>query len=447
MALLTDAAYAFAAGVTMPIWLARLAATGKLRTDWPARFGRTQHWPRRPGRTRILLHAVSVGEVAAIRHLVAALEADPSCPELAISVTTDTGIARARALFGARHRVVRYPFDFGGAVRRFLRAIDPDAVALTELEVWPNFVSACRRRGIPVAVVNGRLSDRSFGRYRLARPFLRSTFKALSLAAVQSEPYAERFRAMGVHGERVRVEGTMKWDTAEIADSVAGADALAEAMGIDRSKPLVVAGSTAPGEEGAILAALPPGVQLLCAPRKPEWFDRAARALPGCVRRRSGGGGGGNASSGLFLLDSMGELRQAYALADVIVVGRTFGIGRRYGGSDMMEPVALGKATIVGPDTANFADTTDRLLAARALVRSSAEELGARLSALLADPNERSAMAARGRDVIRREQGASARTAELLLALAVRGHEHRDLAGASRAPRAVPVDVGERAHA
>jgi len=414
MSLLTDAAYAIAAGVTLPVWLVRMAATGKLRTDWAGRFGAVQEWSRQSDRPRILIHTVSVGETNAVRHLVSAIERDEASPEIAISVTTDTGIARARAIYGKRHRVVRYPFDFGRAVRRFLDGVQPDIVALTELEVWPNFVAECARRRIPVAVINGRLSDRSQGRYRIARPWLASSFKSLALVAAQSERYAARFRHMGVPADRVRVEGTMKWDTAEIANTVPGADALAEHFGIDRTKPLVVAGSTAPGEEAMLLRSLPPGVQLLTVPRKPEWFDQAARALPGCVRRSSGGGSRRN---GLFLLDAMGELRQAYALADLVVVGRTFAIGKRYGGSDMIEPVALGKATIIGPDVGNFSDTVETLRSAQAIEQCTAEALPASMARLLGDPAARRAMAERGREIIAREQGASARTAALLMEL------------------------------
>lgn len=429
MSFLTDVAYAIAAGVMLPYWFVRLLATGKLRTDWQARFGRVTPWPRQSGRPRILVHAVSVGETNAIRHLIAALERDPAQPELAVSVSTDTGIARAKSIYGDRHRVVRYPFDVGRAVRRFLDGVQPDLVALTELEVWPNFVAECARRNIPVVIINGRLSDRSEGRYRLARPFLKQSFQSLALVAAQSAIYAARFRWMGVPTDRVRVEGTMKWDTAEIADAVPGADALADAMGIDRARPLVVAGSTAPGEEALLRRSLPEGVQLLVVPRKPEWFDQAARALPGCTRRsavsvsdgaaRQGDSGSRGASRGsdLFLLDAMGQLRQAYALADVVVIGRTFEIGKRYGGSDMMEPVALGKATIVGPDVSNFRETVELLRAADAIVQCAASELGVAMSRLLTDPASRGAMAERGRMVIRREQGASARTAALLIGL------------------------------
>ena len=166
-------------------------------------------------------------------------------------------------------------------------------------------MQACTARHIPVCVVNGRLSARSFKRYRLARGVLRPMFAQVHQVAAQTQDYADRFVAMGVPADRVSVTGTMKWDTAQVADAVEGAAQLAADMGIDLSRPLVVAGSTAPGEEALLHGAVPEGVQLLCAPRKPEWFDASAAALPGCARRSRGESG---SQTGRFLLDTIGEL-------------------------------------------------------------------------------------------------------------------------------------------
>ena len=397
---LIDAIYLVVAVVTSPVWLVRMVRTGKIRTDWSGRFGRVPPLaPLRPGRPRVLLHAVSVGEVNAIRRLVGALAREPDASEVVIATTTNTGFARAHDLFGETHAVVRYPLDFSGAVRRFLDAVAPDVIGLVELEVWPNFVAAACRRSIPVCVVNGRLTDRSHRRYRLIAGLLRPTFGRLGAVAAQNEAYAERFRDLGAR--HVQVTGTMKWDTAEVADQVQGADTLASEMGIDRERPLVVAGSTARGEHELLLKCVPDGVQLLCAPRRPEWFDQAAAALNGCARRSRGDR---DSSSGRFLLDTIGELRKAYALADVVVVGRSFG---SLHGSDMMEPVALGKATVVGPAVEDFADTVDALLVGGGLVQTDEHGLGDELQRLLDDPAERARMAEAGRTVIRARQGAT----------------------------------------
>ena len=401
-----DLCYAIAAIVTSPVWLVRMWRTGKIRTDWTARLGRGESVAR-TGRPRILLHAVSVGEVNAIRLLVRRLEDDPMRPEVFVATTTDTGFARASELFPGR--TVRYPFDFSSAVGRLFDRLRPDVVGLVELEVWPNFTAECRRRGIAVAVVNGRLSERSFGRYRKVRALVAPSFRRLAASGVQTDDYAARFRALGAG--RVEPLGTMKWDTAEIADSVAGADDLARELGIDRSRPLVVAGSTAPGEPELLGAALPEGVQLLVAPRKPEWFEAAAAALPGCVRRTERRAG---SATGRFVLDTIGELRKAYALADVVVVGRSFG---DLHGSDMSEPIALGKATLIGPRSGDFAEQMAALRKGGGIVETSRESLRGDLARLLGDTSARRGLADRGRAIIRDRQGATERYARLLLSL------------------------------
>jgi 3-deoxy-D-manno-octulosonic-acid transferase len=414
-----DPIYALLAAVTAP-WWAR-----KARSGWAERFGRIPPVADRggAGRPRILLHTVSVGETSAIRELVPLLTPHA---QVIISAATDTGLKRATDLYGAVCDVVRYPLDASWAVRRFLDATRPDAVALVELELWPNFVSQCRRRRIPTCVINGRLSARSFRGYRRLRPFFRSVFASLEFAAVQDEAYAGRFVAMGVPPQRCRVTGSMKWDTARIEESAPGAEELARDLGIDRSRDsdLVVAGSTAEGEEALLHKSCPGDIQLLCAPRKPERFDAAASALPGCIRRSERkGGGGSNAVARVaprptrFLLDTIGELRKAYALADVVVIGRTFGGPGGEGGSDPIEPIGLGKATVVGPAVANFASVVETFEKAGALVRATPESLEQTLRELLADPDRCEDIARRGRECIVAHQGASRRHAEMVLTL------------------------------
>jgi 3-deoxy-D-manno-octulosonic-acid transferase len=417
---LMDFLYLIAAILTLPVWLYRLVRTGKIRTDWPARMGKTQPLPTST-RPRILLHAVSVGEVNAIRMLVDQLASANEMPEIVIAATTDTGIARARELWGQRFRVVRYPFDFSPFVNRFLRALVPDLVVLVELEVWPNFVAACSKRRIPIVVVNGRLTERSFRRYRRIQSMVRPMFRRLTVVAAQNTMYANHFVALGADASAMHITGTMKWDTAQIAEQVPGAEELAREMGIDRNKPLVVAGSTALDEHRLIHNAIPPGVQLLCAPRKPEWFDQAAIDLPNCVRRSHVKNGQSPTATDRFLLDTIGELRKAYALADVVVIGRSFG---GLHGSDMMEPVALGKPTIVGPAVADFQDTVDALLAGGALVQTTAEQLPRTLCELLQNPVSRSERARNGRQVIQAQQGATQKNARIILNVLEQSRKH-----------------------
>lgn len=418
-----DALYFLAAILGAPLW------SRKARGDWPGRFGRTPPLPgATEGRPRVLLHAVSVGEVNTLRALVPLLT--PTV-EVVISVGTDTGISRARELFesvsqpqDARCRVVRYPLDFSRSVHRFLNAVRPDAVTLVELELWPNFIRECNRRSIPAAVINGRLSARSFRGYRRLRPFLRSTFASLRFAAVQDEAYAARFREMGVPTDRCIVTGSMKWDSASPTDSVPGADALAAELGIDRARPLIVAGSTAPlprgsgfsCEEGLLhnaVRSLGSEVQLLCAPRRPEHFDAAAAALPGCTRRSAKTPAPPGTTR--FLLDTIGDLRTAYSLADVVVVGRSFG---DLHGSDPIEPVALGKPTLIGPRYSDFESIVAAMEGCGALGVVSADELAVRLRYLLQDAAARGEMGARGRECIQRNQGATKKHAALILNVA-----------------------------
>lgn len=410
-----DLLYIPLAAATAP-WWAR-----KARSGWGERFGRIDVLPeKRPGMPRVLLHAVSVGEVSTLRGLVPMLcEAGV---EVVVSASTDTGLARARALYGTMPGVfvVRYALDFSPAVDRFLSAVRPDAVALVELEVWPNFIRACEARAVPVLVINGRLSARSFKGYSRLRRFFAGTFSRLSLACVQDADYAARFEHMGVERSRVRITGSMKWDATPIVppgEHVPGANDLAAALGIDRSRPLIVAGSTAPTpgscEEALLHAACPPGVQLLCAPRKPEHYDTAFAALGGPARcaRRSTGTRATNADR--FLLDTIGELRLAYALADVVVVGRTFG---DLGGSDPIEPISLSRPTIVGPAVSNFESVVRAFKDAGAIQQCSAADLPATISALLSDRDRAARLVDSGLACIRAQQGATRRHADAILA-------------------------------
>lgn len=402
---LLDLLYLPLALVTAPWW------AGKKRTGWGERFGRIVP-PPPATRQRVLLHAVSVGEVSALRQLVPLLT---ERFDVVVSATTDTGLARARALFQGTAHVVRYPLDFSWCVTRFLNAVRPDAVALVELEVWPNFVRACTRRDLPVAIINGRLSERSFRGYRRLGGFFRRLLAHVSVVACQDEDYAARFRALGAR--RVEITGSMKWDaTTVVREPVEGAGALAARLGIDLNKPLIVAGSTGPGEEALLHQACPASVQLLCAPRKPERFDAAAAALPGCVRlSRVPPGETPPGGATRFLLDTIGDLRKAYSLATVVVVGRSF-MGDLYG-SDPIEPIALGRPTVIGPFVADFARIVSAFAAAGGIVQTSPDALGPDLARLLADAPARARLIERGIQCIASHQGASARHGAILASL------------------------------
>lgn len=397
-----DAAYLLAAGAASP-GLAR-----KARSGWPERLGIVvEPRPRATDRKRVLLHAVSVGEVNALRTLVPILA---QRAQVVVCASTDTGLARAKELFAGVAEVGRMPMDFSWGVERFLRRVRPDAVGLVELEVWPNLLQACRRRDIPVCIINGRLSERSFEGYHRARALVGGLFESLTLVAAQDETYAKRFRAMGAR--RVIVTGSMKWDAANLASDPGRADELAQAMGIDRTRPLIVAGSTGPGEEELLCQACPAGVQLLCAPRKPERFDGAALVMGDCVRRSTGEK---RVGSTRFLLDTIGELRSAYQLADLVVMGRSFG---EQFGSDPTEPAALGRATLIGPSVGDFTEIVATLERAGGLARSTRRSLAADLERLIRDDDNRAKLGRSALACVKTQRGASARHAEILTALA-----------------------------
>ena len=408
-AILIDCLYAIAAIVSSPVWLTSMIATGKIRTDWRGRFGHTPPLPPKVDRPRILFHAVSVGEVNAIRKLVEVISSDF---DIVIASTTNTGFRRAVELYGSKYSVVRYPFDFSWMVRRFLKSINPDMVALVELELWPNFIRRCSRIPIPVVIVNGRLSQRSFHGYIRIRPFITRMFHAVTAVAAQDDAIANRFRQLGVQPNHLQVIPSMKWDNAIIQDSIDESEELAQSFGLDLSQPIIVAGSTAEDEELLLNEVIPQEIQLIVAPRKPERFDQAEAALPGCVRRsvcKQYPNPAGSTTR--FLLDTIGELKAAYALADIVIVGRSF--GNLYG-SDMIEPIALGKPTIIGPRTSDFQSIMHAFLRGQGILQITREELPRTITQLLHDERKRKQLANNGRRVIRDHQGAVNRHATLI---------------------------------
>lgn len=430
---LLDAAYAAGLLVASPVLAYRLARTGKWRSDWRGKLGHAPELPVDP-RPTVLLHGVSVGEVAAAEPLVQTL-GGPSgkgpC-RVVVSTTTNTGFRRAEALYGAHYHVVRFPLDFSRSVARFLDRVRPDVVALLELEVWPNFTRLCQDRGIPVVVVNGRLSQGSFAGYRRMKPFLGASFRRLARVAAQTREYAERFQAMGVPPERITVTDSMKWEAPLPAGVREAGARLGREMGVDPDRPLVVAVSTGPGEEEQLVRGRPEGVQLLVVPRKPERFEEVAR-LGDWVRRSKGGDSGSapasapssavppdpalpSSASGppssapaLFLVDTMGEAEAATALGDVVVVGRSF---NGMGGSNPVPPALLGKPVVLGPDHQNFQEMVEALVeggAARV-----ARDPWEAASRILDDPGLRTAMAEAGPRTVAAHAGATGKNVEVI---------------------------------
>jgi len=428
MAILFDLLYALVVCLGWPYLIYRRVTRGPGSIALGDRLGGV---PSRPVSGRcIWLHAVSLGEVNAARTLVEELR--QRCPEAAIVVssTTAPGLARARQLFPKRV-VVRFPLDFSFIIRRVLRRIRPTAIVLLELEVWPNLMEVAHARGVPIFVANGRVTEeRSMRRFRhpLVRWLTRRMFGRLRWVGAQDQTYAARFVELGVPPERVQIIGSLKYDTADLADRVPGQDELAGEMGILADRPVWVCGSTGPGEEALILDAYGrlltehPDLQLVLVPRKPERFDEVAALIVqrgfACLRRSTGAPTvppGVVEPRPVFLGDTMGELRKFYALAPVVFVGRSL-VPR--GGSDVTEGAGLPRPVLVGPFTENCTEAVTRLRAAHAArVVKSADELGALVGELLRDPARRQEMGAAGRAAIASRQGATARTVEAILAM------------------------------
>ena len=420
--ILLDAMYLVGLVLYSPVLLYRIFVVGKDRHGWSERFGSV---PRREsGRPAVWIHAVSLGEANATVKLVEQLRAALPEFDLAISTTTDTGSARVAQLHPQAIRF-RFPLDFSPVVRRVFNRIRPTVIVLMELEVWPNLTAQAARRNVPVIVVNGRLSPRSFARYRRFLPLVRPMFRRLAAVCAQSDLYADRFAALGVPAGRVSVTGSVKYDTATVANRVAGQDELAAAMGLRGEHVMLLGGSTGPGEEEILLrvfrglSAKHPAVRLAIVPRKPERFAEVAglieRAGFRCWRRSQHGDGQSAAdwpADIVVLGDTMGELRKFYALAQVAFVGRSLA---PMGGSDVMEAAALGRAVLVGPHTENFAEPVERLVSAGGLVvvRDEAHLVG-EVDRLLADASARAAMGRSARAAVQAAQGATARTVAVI---------------------------------
>jgi 3-deoxy-D-manno-octulosonic-acid transferase len=434
MTTLIDIAYLIALAAVSPVAIYRMVRYGRYKAGWGNRFGHIQR--KNPDKKCIWIHAVSVGEVNATTTIIRGLESRLGDYEIVLSTTTDTGFARAKALFGDRLSVFYFPMDFSRTMRRAFENIRPSICLLIELEVWPNLVRIAHQSGIPVVVVNGRLSERSFKRYKFIKATARRIFGNLTLALAQSEEYAERFRQVGVPAEKVIVTGSLKYDTAQAADKsafgetsplggVEGADELAEQLGL-RNERLWVAGATGDGEEEIILDVYKRLVEkkqfadlwLAIVPRKPERFNEVAELIKqyGFELIRYSEIKSGKLrieneelrNKRVILGDTMGDLRKFYSLATVIFVGRSL---VPMGGSDMMEAAALGKCTIFGPHAFNFKEAVDTLLAGKgAILADDKEGLLKAIEKCLTEPDYAAKIARSGQEIIRKNQGATART-------------------------------------
>lgn len=414
---------AIAAVITGPYWLICGLRQKKYLQNFRQRLG----WgiPCLPGDVRpVWLHAVSVGEVLAAKALFAALrEAQPAVP-IVISTITITGQALARRELAGARAIFYFPFDWRFSVRRFLQRIQPRAVILLETELWPHFLRECRRKSVRVILANGRVSDRAARGYRLIPGLTRSMLNSLFLLGVQTEEDKRRFLQMGACEQKVTVTGSLKFDlSAPVAAS--GEELLGpirNALNLRPDSHVVVAGSTMKGEEPHLLNAFRglraefPAARLILAPRHPERFAEtagllAASGLPFIRRTLLASAPTGGAE--ILLLDTIGELRTAYLLASVAVIGGSF--LACHGGHNPLEPAALGKPVVFGPYMSNFKEIARLFVREQAARQCSTEELPEVLLELARNPGVCQLLGQRAADVLRFNRGATERTLRLIL--------------------------------
>ena len=407
----------------LPVFLVRRLRRSGYERSLAERFGR--YGDKLPAEPRCWIHAVSVGEAATAVPLVEAI--GRRWPELAVVMTTVTPTGArvvADRLDGkVTHRY--FPFDLPGPVRRALGAVKPRFFIGMETELWPNFLRALERRGVPAMIANGRISDRSFRRYHRVRFLTARMLRDISVFAMQSQEDARRIIALGALPERVVVTGNLKTD---LAPAEAGGEAVWQRLlGIAEDDLVWIAGSTHRGEEAAVLQAFKglrvrfPTLALLVAPRHPERAEEverlAADAGLSTIRRSELPRDRGRHA--VVILDTVGELAQIYRVGTVVFVGGSL---VPTGGRNMLEPALLRKPVLFGPHTSNFRESAELLLQAEgAVLVAEVSQLEARVGELLSDGDRRRRMGNAALHAIVSRQGAVQQTIELVERYLVEG--------------------------
>jgi len=417
--MLLDLAYGVGATLASPFLLYKAVTSPKYRTGYRERLGGVA--PRGGDAPCVWVHAVSVGEMNLARPLLEALARQKPGWEIVLSTATNTGKATAEKLYPGR-RVIYFPLDFSWAVRKSIRRVNPSLILLVELEIWPNFLAAAARRDIPIAVVNGRISERAFRRYRLIRSLVARWLRRIGLFCVQNDTYAERLNALGAPSSRIVVTGNLKFDSAPPSAPSGRDEALAAAFGLRPDEPVLIGGCTWPGEDEALLGIYQklkkeaPSLRLILAPRQADRFgpveQLVRRAGLPCIRRTALREGQRGELGAVIVLDTVGELARVYGLGTLVFVGGSL---TPHGGQNTIEPSSVAKPVLFGPHTENFRDVNEELLAHGAARRvASGAELEAALRELLADPAAAADIGRRARQVVDNHRGATRRTIEAL---------------------------------
>jgi 3-deoxy-D-manno-octulosonic-acid transferase len=413
--------------LSLPYWLYQMLRHGKYRRGFAERLGSV---PARLGQTSresesaptIWVHAVSVGEVLAVSGLIEEMRRRFPQHRIFLSTTTDTGQELARKRFGEEN-VFYFPLDFAFAIRRYLSALRPELVVIAETEFWPNFLRLAHASGARIAVVNARISNRSWPNYRRFRALLQRELENIDLFLAQTNEDSARLQSIGALPDRVQVTGNLKFDMNLPTASPLVAD-LRKAVAESGARPVLVCGSTVEGEEPLLLKAFEnvlvahPRALMILAPRHPERFDTVASLLTQLelpFQRRTlwhmneSTNAGDRFVGGVLLVDTIGELAALYALADVAFVG---GSMVPHGGHNIIEPAQHGVAIVVGNHTENFRDIVSLFQSREAVRIVGMAELPLALMELLANPAERATLGRRAAETMRSQTGATQRTVE-----------------------------------
>ena len=401
-----------------PVWLLQMLRHGKHRAGLRARLGKVPQRLQGGQAPVYWVHAVSVGEVLAVSGVAEQLKARHRGARVVVSTVTDTGQKLAGERFGAEN-VFYFPLDFAFAARPYLRALRPALVVIAETEFWPNFLRLAHESGARVAVVNARISDRSFPGYLRARRWLGRVLRNVDLLLAQTSQDRERLLALGAPGERVQVAGNLKFDI-PAPRPPAIVEQLRSALAREEAAPVLVAGSTVEGEEPMLLRAFEAvrtrhgRAVMILAPRHPERFNAVAGLISDLgigLRRRSEWQPSQPLAGHVFLLDSIGELAAVYALATVAFVGGSL-VER--GGHNILEAAQYGVAVLTGPHTENFRDMVNLFRDAGALRVVGTAELPLTMTELAEDEGERTAMGQRALETLQAHRGATERTLQAL---------------------------------
>ena len=384
------------------------------------------------GEQSIWIHAVSVGEVLTARPLARDLRTRYPRLRLFLSTTTMTGQAVARRHLPEVDEVFYFPFDLGVFVRRTLDLVRPRLFIMMETEIWPNLLRECRKRGVKTAIVNGRLSQRSYPRYRLVRGFMKGVMEEVDSFCVQSEESARRFIDLGANPGRVTVTGSLKFDSLELATPTVQTRARERVLRyfrIPAGRPVIVAGSTMKGEEAAVLSAFRrvrsavPNTLMILAPRH---LERARDVEQLCRQegfktvRRSELPIDAEPRADIVVLDTLGELATVYQLATVAFVGGSL---VPTGGHNVLEPAVFGKPIVFGPHMSNFAEIAQAILANAAGVQVKGDrELADVMIALMTDPIRRARLGAAARALVEANRGAKEKSLAVIASLLPQDH-------------------------